>query len=227
MGFPNRLESYNPGMFVKICGVRDVDSARTVADLRPDAIGLNFYPQSPRWLDVRMAERICRALPGDVEPIGVFVNHPVDDILEIARHCRIRTIQLHGDEAADIARSLIDSGLDVIRAFRIDGTNVGRLPDMLAEYRDVPLRAALVDARVAGAYGGSGQTAPWEELHSRWQCEWPPLILAGGLRPENVAEAIRVVRPWGVDTAGGVECSTAVKDPIKVRAFIEAARTST
>jgi phosphoribosylanthranilate isomerase len=211
-------------MFVKICGVRDVDTARAVADCRPDAIGLNFYPQSARWLDVRMAERIVRALPVDVEPIGVFVNHTLKEVLEIAGNCAMATIQLHGDEPPELAAELAATGLDIIRALRIDITNVAALPDLVASYRDVPLKAILIDARVAGIYGGSGQTAPWQAIADAWQCDWPPLLLAGGLTPDNVAEAIQTVGPWGVDTAGGVESEAAVKDIVKVRRFVEGAR---
>ncbi|OAI52717.1 hypothetical protein AYO47_05970 [Planctomyces sp. SCGC AG-212-M04] len=211
-------------MFVKICGIRDVDTARAVADYAPDAIGLNFYRQSSRWLDVRMAERICRSLPSSVEPIGVFVNHSVDEILETTKNCRISTAQLHGDEPAQLAAQLIEAGLEVIRALRISDQNVAQLPMLIDEYRGIPLRAVLVDARVEGVYGGSGKTAPWEAIGVAWQCAWPPLILAGGLTPANIGDAIRTGHPWGVDTAGGVESSPAIKDLAKVRSFIENAR---
>ncbi len=212
-------------MFVKICGIRDVDTARAVADCGPDAIGLNFYPKSTRWLDVRMAERICRSLPASVEPIGVFVNHTAEEIVDTTKNCRIATVQLHGDERPQIASQLIEAGLEVIRALRIDEQNASQLAELVAEYRDIPLRAILIDARVEGAYGGSGRTAPWESIAAAWKCEWPPLILAGGLTPENIREAISQARPWGVDTAGGVEGSPAIKDPVKVRSFIDNART--
>jgi phosphoribosylanthranilate isomerase len=171
-----------------------------------------------------MAERICRSLPLEVEPIGLFVNHPVDEILGVVGNCRIRTVQLHGDETPEIAARLVDAGLEVIRALRVDEQNVAAIGEMLAPYSSMPLRSVLVDARVAGAYGGTGHTAPWKELAAAWNCEWPPLLLAGGLTPSNVAEAIRVVGPWGVDTAGGVESSPGIKDLALVRSFVERAR---
>ncbi|MBX3440842.1 MAG: phosphoribosylanthranilate isomerase [Planctomyces sp.] len=213
-------------MWVKICGIGDVDMARRVAELRPDAIGLNFYPNSPRFVDPRMAERICRALPVDVEPVGVFVNEPAEDIARIAAHCGIRTVQLHGDEPPEDAARLGDAGLDVIRAWRVDAEALPRLADEIAAHRPLRLKAILVDARVAGQYGGSGQVAPWRELATVWEKDWPPLILAGGLTPRNVAEAVSATRPWGVDTASGVESSPGVKDLDQVRAFLAAARSA-
>jgi phosphoribosylanthranilate isomerase len=211
-------------MWVKICGIRDVETARAVADLRPDAIGLNFFPQSPRFVDVRMAERICRALPVDVEPIGVFVNHDADDVLSICQHCRITTVQLHGDEGPDVAVRLAEQGLDVIRALRVDEVGIGELPELIAAHSSASLRGVLVDARAPGQFGGTGQTAPWAPLAAIWKCEWPALILAGGLTPANIALAVASVNPWGVDTASGVESSPGVKNLSLVRDFIAAAR---
>ena len=211
-------------MWVKICGIHDVETARAVADLRPDAIGLNFFPQSPRFVDVRMAERICRALPVDIEPIGLFVNHNVDDILSICQHCRITTVQLHGDEPIEQLGRLVEQGLSVIRALRVDAAGVPAIPETIAAHSAVPLRAILVDAKTPGQFGGTGQTAPWKPLAAVWQCDWPSLILAGGLTPSNVAQAIHSVGPWGVDTASGVESSPGIKDIPRTREFIEAAR---
>jgi phosphoribosylanthranilate isomerase len=211
-------------MWVKICGVRDVVTARDVADLGPDAIGLNFHPESPRYVDFRTAERIVRALPVNVEPIGVFVNREPDDILEIALPLRMTTVQLHGDEPVEVAAGLIRSGLQVIRAIRIDEANADSLPETVAAYAGMPLRAVLVDARVSGVYGGTGRPAPWELIARVLQPSWPPLILAGGLTPDNVAAAIEVTHAWGVDTASGVETSPGVKDLELTRKFIAAAR---
>lgn len=210
-------------MWVKICGIRDVETARAISDLRPDAIGLNFYSQSPRSVDVRMAERIARALPVDVEPIGVFVNHDPEEIATICRHVRISTVQLHGDESPEVATALQQQGFQVIRALRIDAANVDTLPATM-EAHSGSLRAVLVDARTSGQYGGTGHTAPWTLLAAHWRPDWPPLILAGGLTPENVGEAIGRLHPWGVDTASGVESSVGMKDPALAKQFIASAR---
>ncbi len=111
-------------MFVKICGIRDVETARTVAQLLPDAIGLNFYPASSRVTTPEIAAEIVRELPAEVEPVGVFVNHSREQIESIADRCRLTTLQLHGDESPELARTLIAGGFDVIRAVRIDHENV-------------------------------------------------------------------------------------------------------
>src|SRR5690606_16056939 len=103
---------------------------------------------------------------------------------------QIRTVQLHGDEIPQVALQLTSAGLAVVRALRIDDRNVSQLADLMGEYHDIPLRAILIDSKVAGTYGGSGQTAPWQAIAAAWQSEWPPLILAGGLTPANIGEAI-------------------------------------
>jgi phosphoribosylanthranilate isomerase len=213
-------------MWVKICGVRDVDSARAVSDLRPDAIGLNFHPASPRCVDIRMAERIVRSLPTEVEPVGVFVNRTAAEIMEIAAQLRLFTVQLHGDESPSVAEELTRSGLKVIRAMRVDEATADWLPVAVGDFRSISLKGVLIDARVAGQYGGSGQSAPWDRIAAHWKPEWPSLILAGGLTPANVASAIAATRPWGVDTASGVESSPGIKDIPLVRRFIESARSA-
>jgi phosphoribosylanthranilate isomerase len=211
-------------MWVKICGVRDETNAAAVAACRPDAIGLNFYAGSPRSVSPDTAARIVRALPPEIEAVGVFVNHPVEEIRRICAACGIGTVQLHGDEPAEVIELL--QPLKVTRALRLHGESESEIVETL---RDLPagvVRACLVEPHVAGAYGGTGRRAPWEWLGRVWRREWPPLILAGGLRPENLAEAVRTARPWGVDVASGVESAPGVKDPIQVAAFIAAARAS-
>ncbi len=212
-------------MWIKICGIKDLDTAQRIAELRPDAIGLNFYPQTPRQVDVAVAAKIAAALPAGVEPVGLFVNHAAEDVGEIAKTCRLRTVQLHGDEPPDFAAAFPE--LKVIRAVRIGAEGLGAAAAFLQQcaHQQTTPDYCLVDARVAGKYGGTGHTVSWEMLDREYRREtWPPLILSGGLTPENVDEAIRICRPWGVDVSSGVESAPAVKDIDLVQRFIEAAR---
>ncbi|MCA9080995.1 MAG: phosphoribosylanthranilate isomerase [Planctomycetaceae bacterium] len=213
-------------MWLKICGVTRPELARQIAALGPDAIGLNFYSHSVRCVDRQSAEQIVRELPERVEPVGVFVNHSATEVIGIAASLGLRTVQLHGDEPVSVARTLTDAGLQIIRAFRVDESGLADVKQQLADYTTtgVPLRACLVDARVAGQYGGTGERAPWDLLRKEWPKDWPPLVLAGGLTAENVATAIEQVRPWGVDTASGVEASPGVQDLAVVASYITAAR---
>jgi phosphoribosylanthranilate isomerase len=212
-------------MWVKICGIRDVETARWVARERPDAIGLNFYAASPRRVPEIAAMQIVRSLPDEVEPIGLFVNHPLLEIRQICEHVGLRCVQIHGDETPEFLAEL--KGLEIIRALRVGDEGLAPVHAYLDRCRElnVRLRACLLDANVSGSYGGTGQTAPWERIATEYRCDLdPPLILAGGLTPANVAAAIAAVRPWGVDTAGGVESAKACKDPERVRQFLSLAR---
>ncbi|REJ87547.1 MAG: phosphoribosylanthranilate isomerase [Planctomycetota bacterium] len=211
-------------MWIKICGIRNVETAERVAALAPDAIGLNFYDQSPRCVEQETAAKIVAGLPPDVEPVAVFVNATAERVAEVCRTCGIRTVQLHGDESPEFVGRL--NGLQVIRAFRVGDGDLPSIAADLDRYQTlgIPLRACLIDARVEGAYGGTGHTAPWETLATGWQADWPPLILAGGLKPDNIRQAIEVVHPWGVDVASGVESSSGGKDLNSVAAFIASAR---
>jgi phosphoribosylanthranilate isomerase len=219
-------------MFVKICGIRDVESALAATAAGADAIGLNFYRKSPRVVAPAMAAEIVsrlRAVPGvATEPVGVFVNHAVDEIQVIATQCGLRTIQLHGDELPGTVVNL-SREFRVVKAFRVGEEGL----DGIARYLDDCGRlgatpwACLIDAKVEGVFGGTGHIAPWQKLSCQYQtANWPPLILAGGLHPGNVAQAIRAVRPWGVDVAGGVESSLACKDVVLVRQFVQNAKKS-
>ncbi len=220
-------------MFVKICGIRDVAGALAAVQAGADAIGLNFYAKSPRVVDPAVAADIVARLHAGtrsaIEPVGVFVNHSPEEIRTICRQCDLRTVQLHGDESPEEVAELAGE-YEIIRAFRVGDDGL----DSPARYFEdcarlqVTLRACLIDAKVAGAYGGTGRVAPWELLRRDYKtAEWPPLILAGGLRPDNVAEAIRVVAPFGVDVAGGVETSIACKDATLVRQFVQNAKDPT
>ncbi|MFN9371032.1 MAG: phosphoribosylanthranilate isomerase [Planctomycetaceae bacterium] len=215
-----------PAVWVKICGVRDLATLREVITAGADAVGLNFYTPSPRSVTADVARALSREGAGEIERVGLFVNHPVEWVLATARDCQLDTVQLHGDETvAEIAA--VAREFPIIRAFRVGPAGLGPVADELAclDAAGVRLRGALVEAQVAGAYGGTGQRAPWDVLRTGWnRIHWPPLILAGGLTCENVAEAVAAVHPWGVDVAGGVESSKACKDPARVREFVARAR---
>jgi len=224
---------------VKICGITDPDEACAVADAGADAIGLNFYPPSPRCVAPELAVRIAEALRRhDAQQgrtptlvVGVFVNETAARIAKIQQAVGLTAIQLHGDEppaaVAEAARACgprvailravrlpPESGLEVLNAQLADHSEEGRLPEAL-----------LVDTAAPGAFGGTGQTLAWLPLRrERPLAGGVRLLLAGGLRPANVAEAIRQARPDGVDTASGVERAPGRKDPTLVAAFVAAAK---
>ena len=209
---------------IKICGVTNAADARGAAALGADAVGLNFYPQSPRHVDPATAAAILGDLPPFVEPVALFVNEPWPRVQRtLAALGRVRTVQGYGsnrDCDGPLPFALIPS-------FSVrDADSLAEITQYLERRRDaghLPA-AVLVDAFVPGLHGGTGHTAPWRLL-ADFRPE-VPLILAGGLTPENVAEAVRVVRPYAVDVASGVEGSPGRKDLEKIRRFIDNARTA-
>ena len=211
-------------MWTKICGIRDLETALEVIGAGADAIGLNFYAKSPRSITPARAAEIVAALPPGATAIGLFVNHTLEEVRRIAQQCRLTTIQLHGDEPPQFLAGLRD--FQVIRAFRMGPAGLAPLEEYLHHCRshDALPYACVIDAHVTGAYGGTGKTVPWDRLREEYRAEWPRLILAGGLHPDNIAQAVQLVHPWGVDTASGVETAPGVKDLARVRQFIAAAR---
>lgn len=216
--------------WIKICGVRDPATAVSSVDAGADAIGLNFFPGSKRYLgDLAVAKDIVESLGTRATVVGLFVNETVAGITKRCRALKLRAIQLHGDETpADLQQ--IHQTLPEVRIFwarRVTAAELPNLDDQFQECRrrNVPLAACLLDARIEGAYGGTGETLPWESIAAqRNRGDWPPVVLAGGLTPLNVATAIRIVGPWGVDVAGGVESAPGVKDESLVRRFIAVVR---
>jgi phosphoribosylanthranilate isomerase len=216
-------------MWVKICGIRDVETAELVVSLGPDAIGLNFFAKSPRCVDRSVAAEISALLPAAIESVGLFVNHDLNDVLDTADQCGLTMIQLHGDEPPEFLAKLkgCSDDVQILRALRVDDSGLAEVADYLAECRklDLCLAGCLIDARVNGEYGGTGHTAPWDLLADQYDADrWPRLIVAGGLHPGNLADAIRITRPFGVDVASGVESERGVKDLALVESFIQAAR---
>lgn len=214
---------------IKICGVTRTEDALAVADAGADAIGLNFYEKSPRYAAPELAKEIVAALDGRLLTVGVFVNRAAEEITAIAEQVGLDAIQLHGDEPDDFALGL-PSISPVIRAFRMDMLGLGPIAERTEAARQAgrAYNAVLVDAAVKPApgeevaYGGTGHTVDWESVRSgRGGLGGTPLILAGGLKPTNVAKAARVTGADGVDTASGVESSPGVKDASLIRSFVE------
>jgi len=207
---------------VKICGVTNEADGRFAALHGADAIGLNFSAESPRRIDFETARFVLRELPPFVDAVGVWVNRPLQKIYqEIHQLGRVRTIQWHGTN-----RELSDAfPYQLISAFQVrDRQSLVEVQRYLDTCRGLGQRPAalLLDGYSAAQHGGTGQQAPWELL-AEFRPDIP-VILAGGLTPENVAEAVRIVQPYGVDVASGVEHSVGHKDPDKVRRFIDKAR---
>ncbi len=197
---------------VKICGITRVDDALAAVRLGADALGFNFWPRSKRYLPPDRARAIVRRLPAFVTAVGVFVDPTRDEVLRAADQSGIGVAQLHGDEPPDLCASL---PLPVLKAIRLAG------PQALAQLAAYEVLGFLLDAPTA-AYGGSGTTCDWS-LAAAVARELP-VVLAGGLGPDNVAEAVRAVRPWAVDVASGVESAPGVKDEERMRRFIERAK---
>lgn len=211
-------------MRVKICGVTSVADAVAAAEFGADAIGLNFYPPSPRHVDQAVVPEILRVLPPFVEPVGVFARDPIRQACALLQQFgHMRVVQWHGDEHE--VCSVFPFRL--IAAFQVrEQAQLEAIHDYLERCRalgELPA-AVLVDAQAPGQYGGTGQTAPWSLLADFKPIV--PLILAGGLTADNVAEAIRIVRPYGVDVASGIESAPGKKDIDKLRRFIDNARSA-
>jgi len=215
-------------MRIKICGVTDVGDALAAVQLGADALGLNFYSPSPRCVQRETAREILAQLPPFVEPVAVLVEPAPSEIEACHLKLGFRTIQCHAPDLAPIAQALAmipHSSMKVIVARGIaDREDVRAAQACIRLCKSLGLgpAAVLLDARVAGQHGGTGRSLPWKLIE---EVDFgAPVILAGGLTPENVAQAIRVVRPFGVDVASGVESAPGRKDPLKMRAFIDMAR---
>jgi phosphoribosylanthranilate isomerase len=198
---------------VKICGITTAEDAAGAVEAGADALGFVFVPGTPRCIRPERAALIIAALPPLAAAVGVFVDQPLEEVLAIVNTCRLGAVQLHGEEPAAYARRL---PVRVIKAIRV---REAESLDGLAGY---PAQAFLLDSFVEGQAGGTGITFPW--ALARGATRHGRIILSGGLRPETVAEAVRTVRPYGVDVSSGVERRPGQKDPEKVREFIAAVR---
>ena len=206
-------------MKIKICGITNLEDALLAIECGADLLGFNFYQRSPRYIGTGEAEQIIEKLPSSTIKVGVFVNTPVEEVLEISSRARIDTIQLHGDEDARYGCDLRNAThLRIIKAVRIT-PGVG--PENLLDF---PADEFLLDSHSAG-FGGSGEVFDWS-VALEFKKIRPDLYLAGGLTPENVAEAVRRIMPAALDVCSGVEESKRKKDSRKMTAFIQSARTA-
>jgi phosphoribosylanthranilate isomerase len=202
---------------VKVCGVTTLDDALVAAAAGADALGFNFWPESPRYLEPARAAEIIALLPPFVTAVGVFVDEPARMVQRIAEAGNVRVVQLHGDELPQDVDMLAAVGLTVVKAFRVGH-----------QFRAQALKpygragAFLLDASVKGKRGGTGKSFDWKK--ARGANRFGRIVLAGGLTAENVAEAVRAAQPFGVDVCTGVESKPGVKDHSLVREFIRAAK---
>ncbi len=201
-------------LFVKICGITNADDARAAVEAGSDAVGFIFVPNTPRYVEVTVAREIAATISERVKKVGVFVDEPVEAINRIARQVSLDLVQLHGDLTRESARLVEAPTIKVVRVRgEID----------LERLRAYNARAYLLDTYIEGAHGGTGRTFDWD-LALPVVAAGLPVLLSGGLTPDNVAEAVRRVRPFGVDVSSGVEASPGRKDHDKVRAFIANAK---
>jgi phosphoribosylanthranilate isomerase len=196
---------------VKICGITNAVDARAASNLGAYALGFNFYENSPRVVSPATAWKIISRMPKNVESVGVFVNWSAEAVTALARAISLDSVQLHGNESPDVVRESAKY-FKVTKAVRVGH---GFALKTLRSFADAS--AFLFDAAGTGQYGGSGARADWRV--ARRAAKSHRIILAGGLTPENVAEAIRIVRPYAVDVASGVESQPGKKDNGKLRAF--------
>jgi len=200
---------------IKICGITNLDDALLAADLGAHALGFIFYPKSPRCVSPEAARQIIAHLPPFVAAVGVFVDEEAGVVQDLAAKVGLDWVQLHGAESPDYCRSL---GRRVIKGFRIRDRD--SLPPLTA-YQGAA-QALLLDTYKKGQVGGTGEIFDWHL--AREAKGYGRIILAGGLAPENVAQAIAAAQPEAVDVASGVEAAAGRKDPARVRAFFEAVR---
>ena len=195
---------------IKICGITRAEDARMAAELGADAIGLVFYPPSPRSVGPEQARAIIAAMPPFVTVVGLFVDPAPEQVQSVLRRCSLGLLQFHGDEAPDFCAGF---GMPYIKAARV--RTDADLVQYLSRYHAA--QAWLLDAYHDSLYGGTGESFDWKLIPRDLA---RPVILSGGLTPDNVGAAVRQVRPWAVDVSSGVEAAKGVKDAAKIAAFI-------
>jgi phosphoribosylanthranilate isomerase len=199
---------------VKICGITRVEDALTAAHCGAQAIGLIFYRPSPRYVSPSQAAGIVRALPPFVTAVGLFVDAGTAEIRAVVTEAKCQLLQFHGNETPEFCREF---GLPYVKAVRVRPEV--NLLQYAHDYRDA--QGLLLDAFVQGTHGGTGTSFDWTLIPRAMPL---PVILSGGLSPENVKQAVRAVRPWAVDVSSGVEAAPGIKDAARIAAFISGVR---
>lgn len=199
---------------VKVCGITRLQDALAACECGVDALGFVFYASSPRNIQVKVAKEIIEALPPFVSSVGLFVNPNVADVHDILTQTKLDLLQFHGDENADFCRQFSRPYIKAIRmapALELD-KEIEKFPCA---------RGILLDSYDPHLYGGTGHSFQWDRVHAGIT---KPIIIAGGLTPANVAQAVQQTRPWAVDVSGGVEQSKGVKQRDLIEAFVRGAK---
>jgi len=198
---------------VKICGLTRRQDVSAAVKSGADALGFVFVPRSSRCLSIEKAKTLVESVPAFVSRVGLFQNQEASQIQQVLDQMALSMLQFHGDEEPDFCRQF---GLPYIKAINLKSPD----PIALAERRYPDAAGILVDSHETGGLGGTGKTLNWTEIKAGQL----PLILAGGLNPENISRAVRMVRPWAVDVSSGVELSPAIKDHDAIQKFIQEAK---
>lgn len=204
----------NKKTWIKICGFTEPDNALACARFSPDAMGLVFFDKSPRNVSVEQAARITEVLPGNILPVGVFVDKPYNEIMDIVERCRLGGVQLHGNEPSEMVDHFLQNDLLVIKAL------FAKKEPFLDQADRYHTASYLLIEYGKGVLPG-GNAESWNYALSRQMKTEVPIVLAGGLGPETICDALKSAGPAGVDVSSGVEKRPGMKDPEKVRAFIE------
>ena len=212
--------------WIKICGITNLEDALTTLDAGADALGFVFYEKSPRKIDPETARKIIAELPGTIGKVGVFVNQTEESVCAVADEAGLTAIQLHGDNEDPHVADLIAERRPHLKVIVAISMHRAQPEGSAMMWRPDVVHSFLVDTGNSSTYGGTGKTFDWQSSQPSIEviARLGRVIVAGGLNPANVSDAIRILKPWGVDVASGVEASPGEKSPEKVRAFVRAVR---